>query len=174
MPKVSIGVVFQHTISKPLGEGSWDPAAWEEGPSQAVGWFEDRACTIAGCETDQWCCFQVVQNVCTKIKIIITFELFFFFLQQDREKVNRTCFDCVEHEREEHTSQVVQGFYLHPLSLPCTINSSQNKKYKPLDLRPKKTKKERLALSIIDRRRKTARQKKILHAYPMRKYYVKV
>nr|QLA09615.1 60S large subunit ribosomal protein uL29 [Euglena gracilis]6ZJ3_Lp Chain Lp, Ribosomal protein uL29 [Euglena gracilis] len=50
----------------------------------------------------------------------------------------------------------------------------KNKKYKPLDLRPKKTKKERLALSIIDRRRKTARQKKILHAYPMRKYYVKV
>jgi large subunit ribosomal protein L35e len=49
----------------------------------------------------------------------------------------------------------------------------KNKKYKPLDLRPKKTRAQRQALSKTDRARVTERQRKKQIHFPMRKFAVK-
>lgn len=49
----------------------------------------------------------------------------------------------------------------------------QNKKYKPLDLRPKKTRAIRRALTKDEASRKTLRQRKKLRNFPKRKYAVK-
>ncbi|MCL4152421.1 UNVERIFIED_CONTAM: hypothetical protein GTU68_028701, partial [Idotea baltica] len=50
----------------------------------------------------------------------------------------------------------------------------KDKKYKPLDLRPKKTRAIRRKLSKADARRKSVKTTKINRLYPMRKYAPKV
>ncbi|MCL4128946.1 UNVERIFIED_CONTAM: hypothetical protein GTU68_021204 [Idotea baltica] len=50
----------------------------------------------------------------------------------------------------------------------------KDKKYKPLDLRPKKTRAIRRKLSKADARRKSVKQQRRDRLYPMRKYALKV
>ena len=49
----------------------------------------------------------------------------------------------------------------------------QGKKYKPLDLRPKKTRAIRKALTPHEKSLKTARELKKIRAFPQRKFAVK-
>lgn len=49
----------------------------------------------------------------------------------------------------------------------------RGKKYKPLDLRPKKTRAIRKALSPRDANRKTSKQLRKMSVYPPRKYALK-
>merc|ERR1712118_60587 len=51
--------------------------------------------------------------------------------------------------------------------------SCKNNKYKPLDLRAKKTRAWRRKLSTTDAKRKTLKQRKKLQHFPMRKYALK-
>ena len=50
----------------------------------------------------------------------------------------------------------------------------QNKKYKPLDLRPKKTRAIRKALTPHEKSIKTAKELRKMRAFPQRKFAVKV
>ena len=54
------------------------------------------------------------------------------------------------------------------------FSSLQGKKYKPLDLRPKKTRAMRKALTPHEASLKTARELRKRRAFPERKYAVKV
>merc|ERR1712136_215744 len=49
----------------------------------------------------------------------------------------------------------------------------KNKKYKPLDLRPKKTRAIRKALTPHEKKLKTAKEMKKMRAFPQRKFAVK-
>jgi len=51
--------------------------------------------------------------------------------------------------------------------------SSSGKKYKPLDLRPKKTRAIRKALSAHEKSLKTPKELKRLRAFPERKFAIK-
>ncbi len=61
-----------------------------------------------------------------------------------------------------------------PFKLPFVSFSFQGKKYKPLDLRPKKTRAMRKALTPHEASLKTAREIRKRRAFPQRKYAVKV
>jgi len=50
----------------------------------------------------------------------------------------------------------------------------KNKKYKPLDLRSRKTKRERLQLTHHEKKQRTCREKRRTNKYPRRKYYLKI
>jgi large subunit ribosomal protein L35e len=52
-------------------------------------------------------------------------------------------------------------------------SSSQNKKYKPLDLRSKRTRAMRRALTTGEKAKKTSKELRRSRAFPMRKFAVK-
>ena len=61
-----------------------------------------------------------------------------------------------------------------PLVLRLTLSFlSQGKKYKPLDLRPKKTRAMRRRLTKHEEKLKTKKQHRKERLYPLRKYAVK-
>ena len=59
------------------------------------------------------------------------------------------------------------------VNFQCEFISFQGKKYKPLDLRPKKTRAIRKALTPHEKSLKTARELKKIRAFPQRKFAVK-
>ena len=62
---------------------------------------------------------------------------------------------------------------LHPLSTKSVVIYFQSKKYKPLDLRPKKTRAIRKALTPHEKSLKTQKTLKKMRAFPQRKFAVK-
>jgi large subunit ribosomal protein L35e len=53
------------------------------------------------------------------------------------------------------------------------LKFSQNKKYKPLDLRSKRTRAMRRALTTGEKAKKTSKELRRSRAFPMRKFAVK-
>ena len=62
---------------------------------------------------------------------------------------------------------------LRTMALHILMNPSLGKKYKPLDLRPKKTRAIRKALTPHEKALKTMKATRKARAFPMRKFAVK-
>ena len=62
---------------------------------------------------------------------------------------------------------------LRTIALHILINPSLGKKYKPLDLRPKKTRAIRKALSAHEKSLKTAKTLRRQRSFPERKFAIK-
>lgn len=156
----------------------------EEGADQAAGGAQDWAAQFACGQGHRWCSIKVVQNVskhrfgsfcvcvyvCAQHQNITSHKLDFVCVK----KINQiNVLTLLFHSRVVRKAIARVYIVMHQKTKENLRKFYRGKKFKPIDLRPKKTRAIRKALSPRDANRKTLKELRKKSVYPVRKFAVK-